>query len=211
MRTIARQLIFGSVLSAGIAAARLAEHTPNVAPVAAAALLAGSYFSWPLALLVPLGGMLLSDAFIGFASLPITLAVYGSFALSAVIGRTLINPRRAGRIATASLLSSASFYLITNAAVWKFSGMYPPGPAGLLLSYYFAIPFFRLTLLGDLAYTSVFFLAAALGPALVRQVIPTDTYHSRRAPLTGTGTTPDVLPLTSGVEEAPVFPARRLG
>lgn len=165
-----RQLILAGLLIAGTVAARLADHLPNVAPVAAVSLWSGSLFPLSLAVIVPLLAMTISDAVLGPASWPIAASVYGSFALTAVIGRLLLRRRTAGRTVAASLLASSLFYLITNAAVWRFGSLYPSSLDGLLLSYYFALPFFRLTLLGDLAYSSAFFLAAAWGPAAWRSV-----------------------------------------
>jgi hypothetical protein len=164
-----RQVATGVALIGGTVLARLAGGWPNVAPVAAVALLAGSFFSWPWAAVVPLTAMMISDAFLGFASLPIVASVYGSFFLTVVIGRQVAGRRSAGRIVLSSLLSSLLFYLITNAAVWKFGWLYPPTLGGLLQSYYFGLPFLRMTVLGDLAYTTALFLAAACVPVALRR------------------------------------------
>lgn len=162
------QVVVGVIFVAGIVLGRLADHIPNVAPVGAVALLAGSYFSWPWAAVVPLGAMLVSDAFIGFASLPIVLSVYGSFLLAGFVGRIWLHHRTPGRVVAGSLLGSTLFYLITNAAVWRFSSLYPPTLGGLLQSYTMGLPFFRMTLLGDLFYTGALFLVISGCWATVR-------------------------------------------
>lgn len=139
---------------------RLNDHLPNVTPVTAITLLAGSFLRTRWAALVPLTAMAVSDLFIGFASLPITLAVYGSFTAIAFFGAWLKKRRTALKITGAAVASSVLFYLVTNAAVWKFSGLYEPTMEGLVLCYYLAIPFFRNSLLGNIAYTAGLFLAA---------------------------------------------------
>lgn len=167
--TVLNKTALAAALIAGTVAARLFDHLPNVTPVAAVSLLSGSLFPLPWAALVPLLGMAISDAIIGPASWPITASVYGSFALTALLGRLVLHRRTAGRTVAASLLASSLFYLITNAAVWRFSTLYPSSLDGLMLSYYYALPFFRLTLLGDLAYTCTLCLAVQVGPSLTHQ------------------------------------------
>jgi hypothetical protein len=140
--------------------ARLLPHPSNVAPIAAMALLGGAMLTTPWAFFLPLGAMFISDLVIGFDLLPITLAVYGSFMVTVWLGRWLRSDRTLGRLVIASLTSSLLFYLVTNAAVWWFSGMYAHTGQGLELSYVYALPFFRNTVLGDLTYTIVLLGAA---------------------------------------------------
>jgi hypothetical protein len=63
-----------------------------------------------------------------------------------------------------SLLSSSTFFILSNFAVWKLSGMYAPTVEGLLQCYLMALPFFQWQVLGDLFYFGLF--ALALSPAL---------------------------------------------
>ena len=106
--------------------------------------------------------MLLSDWLIGFYQPQVMAAVYISFILYVFVGKTLALKSSAGLIILASLIGSISFFLITNAAVWAFGQMYEPDLSGLLQSYYYALPFFRNTLLGDLFYSGVLFAGYAL-------------------------------------------------
>lgn len=162
-------LAVGCVIAA--AAARLLPHPPNATPVAAIALLGGATLPFPLSFLLPVAAMFLSDLVIGFDSLPVTLSVYGSFLLTSLLGRWLRGRPSPWCVLGASVGSSILFYLITNAAVWKFSHMYAPTADGLILSYLYALPFFRHTLLGDMAYTVALFTALhAVAPALARSV-----------------------------------------
>lgn len=153
--------LIGLICLIGAAAAwRVGEFIPNVAPITALALYAGATLSLPYALAVPLLAMVVSDIFIGWDYLPITLLVYGSFALGTLLGRWLKSSRSPGRILVASVAASSLFFLLTNAAVWWFSGMYERTAAGLLLSYYYGIPFYRNTLAGDVIFTAGLFWAA---------------------------------------------------
>lgn len=140
--------------------ARISEHIPNVAPIAAIALFAGANLALPVALLIPLVTMLISDSIIGFDQIEVTLAVYGSFIITTLLGRVLQGRLRPWRVIGVSLLSSTLFYLITNAAVWWWSGMYARTLDGLTLSYLYALPFFRNTVVGDIMFTTSIFLAA---------------------------------------------------
>lgn len=157
---------FLAALIAGTVMIRVGGHFPNATPVAAVALLAGASLRARWAVMVPLAAMTIADAIIGFAALPIAVSVYGSFALMAVMGGWLKKERTAGRVIGAALASSILFYLITNGAVWWFSGLYTHTIDGLIFCYYLAIPFFRNTMLGDLAYTGGLFLAVQYVPVL---------------------------------------------
>lgn len=129
---------------------------PNVAPIAAMALLSGAVLPRRLTFVVPLAAMLVSDLVIGFYSLPVMISVYISFALSNIIGTRLRQRLQVGRVIGASLVGSLVFFLITNAAVWAFQSMYPHTLFGLGQSYLLGLPFFRNTVLGDLVFTGLF-------------------------------------------------------
>lgn len=144
------------------ASARLLPHPPNFTPIAAMALFGGVYMSKKQALILPLLAMVVSDFFIGFDSIPIRLAVYGSFLLTVFIGLGLKKRTGFKNILAASILSSVIFFLITNFAVWAFGTLYPHTVSGLTDAYFYAIPFFRNTAMGDLFYNGAFFGAYAL-------------------------------------------------
>ncbi len=160
-------LLVGALIGLA-AAARLIDHVPNVAPIAAIALLAGARWRWPWSLLVPMAAMLISDMVIGFAVWPIAVAVYVSFALMVGLGAVWLRRNQSPwRVLPAAILASSLFFLITNAAVWWFSGMYERTLDGLLLSYFMGVPFYRMTMLGDMVYTYGLFLAVKYAPSLV--------------------------------------------
>ena len=136
-------------------AARFLPHPANFAPIGAIAIFSGIYLPKRWALILPLAAMFFSDLFIGFYSLPIMLSVYVSFATMGLIGLAVRKHKKLSTILGGTILGSVIFYLITNGAVWAFGGLYPQTTAGLLQSYYMAIPFFRNSLFGDLFYTGV--------------------------------------------------------
>jgi len=140
---------------------RVWPHPWNFSPIAAMALFSGCHFrSREAAFAVPLGAMVLSDAFLGFY--PSFWLTYGCFALTVLIGTGLKNRRSAAWIAGASVSASVLFFLVTNFGVWQLEHLYRHDLAGLAACYTAGIPFFQGTLAGDLVYTAVLFGAYRL-------------------------------------------------
>ncbi|MGH9750430.1 MAG: DUF6580 family putative transport protein [Candidatus Polarisedimenticolia bacterium] len=160
-----------AALLLGAAATRLLPHPPNVTPIVAMALFGGAHLGdRRLAVLLPLGAMLLSDLVLGFHVLqPV---VYLLIALFALLGKRFLGRPGAPRLAAAAIGSSVLFFLVTNLAVWALQDLYPKTPAGLSAAFVAALPFFRNTLLGDLGYAVILFGGFALAgrrlPALQR-------------------------------------------
>jgi hypothetical protein len=139
-------------------AARLLPHAPDFTPVAASALFAASVLRVrALSIVVPLAGMILADAWLGFYDLRIMAAVYGTLMLPACAAWLSRRWRRPVLIAPVLLSSSVSFFLVTNFAVWAFSPMYAANAAGLLKCYIAALPFLQNTICGDLFWGIVLF------------------------------------------------------
>lgn len=136
---------------------RLLPHPPNFAPITAIALFSATILPRRWGIIIPLLAMIISDAYLGYYQWPIMAAVYLSFAASGLIGWWVRRNYSINAIWGGALFASIIFFLITNAAVWAFSGMYEPTLTGLFRSYYLALPFFRNTLLGDLFYVTVMF------------------------------------------------------
>jgi len=136
--------------------ARLIPHAPNLAPIAALALLGGASYKFPKSLFLPLGAMAISDTVIGFSPWPITLSVYGSFAIITMLGAFLRQPKL-WKLPVSALSSSLLFYVVTNFSVWLTSGMYQLSFSGLIACYVNAIPFLQNTIISDIAYTVVLF------------------------------------------------------
>jgi len=143
--------------------ARLLPLTSNVAPIAASALFAGMMLRHrPLALIVPVAAMLLSDLVIGFDDWRIMSVVYAALALPAAAG-ILARRYRLSRVVVPTMLScSLIFFATTNLAVWAFSGLYSLDMAGLIQCYVAALPFLKYTVAGDLSWTAVLFGGAWL-------------------------------------------------
>jgi hypothetical protein len=139
-------------------AARLLPHAPDFTPVAATALFAASVLRVrALSVVVPLVGMILADAWLGFYDPRIMAAVYGLLALPACAAWLSSRLRRPVMIVPVLLSSSLSFFLVTNFAVWAFSPMYTANAGGLLKCYMAALPFLQNTLCGDLFWGIVLF------------------------------------------------------
>ena len=137
--------------------ARMLPHVPNVAPMAALALFSGVYLPKRWSIVVPMVAMLISDSVVGFYEWQVVVAVYLGFAITVMIGwqvRKNVQPLSA---LAGSLSGSIVFFLLTNAAVWAFAQMYAHTLGGLMDSYVMAIPFFKFSLVGDVAWTTVFF------------------------------------------------------
>jgi hypothetical protein len=160
-------VIMGLILTAVIVRIAMAG-IPNVSPITALALFSGAYLAdRKLALLVPLAAMVIGDLIIGFHDM--MFFVYAAFVLISLVG-IFISTRVCGHIViAASLISSVLFFLVTNFGVWMVSGMYPLTFEGLLACYTAAIPFFQLTLLGDLFFVGVIFG----GFMLLERLLPT--------------------------------------
>lgn len=153
-------------------ATRLLPHPANFTPITALALFAGTYLAvktrW--ALLLPLFAMAISDTIIGTYDWRVMISVYGSFFVVALIGMLVARKKNVGTILFATFSSSLLFFIVTNAAVWGFSAMYPLTLQGLLMSFTMALPFFRHAVLGDVMYVGLFFgvyeLAMSYAPSL---------------------------------------------
>lgn len=139
---------------------RLLPHPANVAPIGAMALFGGVYLDKKYAIVLPLLAMVISDFFLGFSQS--TPFVYLCFALTGIVGMWLKKRKTVSNVIGASLFSSVLFFLVTNFGYWLTYSLYPKTFEGQLLAYYYALPFFRNSVLGDLLYTGLFFGGYAL-------------------------------------------------
>lgn len=138
--------------------ARILPHAPDFTPVAASALFAACVLRIRgLSVLVPITGMMVGDAVLGFDEWRMTAVVYGVLALPA-FAACLSSGLRQPLTAVPVLLATAlTFFLVTNFAVWAFSPMYAPNAAGLIKCYVAALPFLRNMVAGDLFWALVLF------------------------------------------------------
>ncbi|MEL0457109.1 DUF6580 family putative transport protein [Flavobacteriaceae bacterium SZ-1-7] len=143
-----RQLIIIAFIAVAIIF-RLVPHLPNVTPITAAALFSGVYFTdKKLAFIIPLLAMAISDIFLGFTLT--SVFVYTALILVGLIG---IYSKKMNF--KSILISSISFFIITNLGVWLI--WYPLNLNGLLECYTLAIPFFRNSLIGDFFFAGVLY------------------------------------------------------
>jgi hypothetical protein len=158
------------------------QYIPNFAPVAAVALFAGYLFRsrW-MALLAPVSVMLISDAFIGGYQPALMLTVYGLLALPVCMRgwlRARFQPTGGAVSAATSVLgllacaltASILFFVVTNFVTWLVTPWYPRSVVGLWQCYASAIPFFRYTMLGDMAFASLLFGGYAIVSSSSRSV-----------------------------------------
>ncbi len=138
-----------------LALSRLVPHPPNAVPIAAMALFAGAFFTHrPLAYLVPIAAMFISDALIGFHST--VWYVYLGMALIVLIGSQL---KRISIISVgvSALLASIVFFLITNFGAWLHHDMYTQDLNGLLHAYVAGLPFLRNAVIANLLFSYLIF------------------------------------------------------
>lgn len=144
-------------------AARLLPHTPNFMPLTASALFAGVIVSRrPLALLVPVAAMFLSDVALGFDDWRIAILDYAALTLPVAVGIFGRRYRLSRMLVPAAVSCSLLFFAVSNFAVWAFGGLYSLDMAGLVKCYVLALPFLQYTVAGDLIWVAVLFGGAAL-------------------------------------------------
>lgn len=164
-QTITRAaIIAGMMLLAAFT--RLIPHPANFTAVLAIALFGGAKFKNPsLAVVLPLGVMLITDLMIGFYSL--MSFVYACIALTSIIGMYVGRKSNPVFILCGSLVASTLFFLVTNAAVWYHNPQFTQTASGLLTCYDFAVPFYRNQLFGDLFFNFVLFGSYRLAKAKI--------------------------------------------
>lgn len=134
---------------------RLIPHPPNVTAVVGASLLAAYAIRnvW-VAALVPVVIMALADVVLGWHGS--ALFTYAGMLAATFIGRGLLGKLSVLRLGGAAFLSSLAFFLISNFGVFL-GGYYGAGLDGLVATYVAAIPFWGMSLIGDLGSTAVLF------------------------------------------------------
>ena len=134
---------------------RLVPHLPNMVPVAAIAIFAGAYLDKRIAPWLPLAIMVLSDLVIGMHRT--VFFTWGAFLLIGFMATWLKDHRSLRNVFAASILSAVLFFAISNFGAWLVMGEYPLNLTGFVTCYVRAIPFFRNTLVSNVAGTFVLF------------------------------------------------------
>jgi hypothetical protein len=153
-----------SLLVFGVAM-RLLPHPANLAPVGAIALFGGAVLPRKYAWWLPVAIMAMSDIFIGLYNG--FIFTWLGFALVGLYGMTLHNKNNWLRIPLGALGSSVIFFIVSNFGAWAQGQLYTYSLSGLASCYAMALPFFRNTFLGDLAYSGLLFGAYACALKLV--------------------------------------------
>ena len=150
--------IFLVLLAASARIFNASLHIPNMVPIAAIGLFSGAIIKdkRSLAFLIPLLGQFLGDVYFqlftkipGFYSLPGMLFNYGALVGATALGMTMKQPKPLSTIAYL-LGASSIFYLVSNFGYFV-QGWNGYSFAGLSKTYTDAIPFYKYTLLGDMA------------------------------------------------------------
>ena len=136
--------------------------TPNFKPIAAFALFGGFFFRKPA---MAIAGLLIvltvTDFRLGYYPWQLMVCVYISLAFSAMLGLWIRRRLGSANVSLghwagfmgASIGMSALFYLLTNGAVWCGGNWYPATLDGLASCYAAGLPFYRMTLMGDLFFS----------------------------------------------------------
>ncbi|MDG1732669.1 MAG: hypothetical protein P8M49_06225 [Thalassotalea sp.] len=147
-------LIFAFIVV--IALLRMIPHPWNFTPVGALALFSGAYLSKKGYFILPLGALLIGDAWYGFYNGIVFTAVYLGFIASTIVGRKLLaNNYSHARLGSSIGLGALSFWLISNAGSWL--AFYPLTFEGLIQCYVNGIPYLGRSLVADGLYAILIF------------------------------------------------------
>jgi hypothetical protein len=158
-------LYVGAVILAMIL--RFLPHPWNFTPIGATFLFCGFRNPKPIGLALPLLAYAATDVvldlYVYHTSLGAgALFVWLGFAAVWLIGRALNRASSFWSLGIASVAGSIAFFVVSNFGVWLSGHEYPRTSLGLASAYVAGVPFFQNTLVGDLAYNTLLFGAAAL-------------------------------------------------
>lgn len=157
--TLRELTVFGLLMAIGVLG-RWAQPEWNFTPTAAIAALGGYYFRRLLpAVLLPVAVLVISDVVLApHDSWPVFATIQLMMLVPMAIGRSareLSGARAAWRWTLCGVLPATAFFVVTNFAVWAFTGLYDKSLAGLEQCYIAAVPFYRAMLAGDVFYLIV--------------------------------------------------------
>jgi len=124
---------------------------------------------------IPLAAAIATDVALnlfryGYATNLEFLVIWAWYAGAMFAGSLIGRRPKVLHIAAATVGSSVSFFVLSNAAVWAVYNLYPKTLEGLLASYIAALPFYRPQ--GDVIYAAIFFSIPAVMEALRRAPSP---------------------------------------
>jgi len=149
---------------------RFLPQTLGFTPVTAALLFFGAHVPrrrvWIPVLALAASDFLLTTFRYAYPFIWDHYVTFAWYAAIAWLGTSLRNNPKPLRIIVTALLSSISFFLVSNFAFWTTGIMYPRNVDGLLTCFAAALPFFRRGLEGDLLFACLMFAT----PAMAHQV-----------------------------------------
>lgn len=135
---------------------RLIPHVANFTPVGAIILYYGNKKGYKSAILLGLLIMVISDTLLGFNFA--SPFVYVGFCTYALFSPLL---RKKFGIVVSPILSSLTFFLVSNFGVWL-GPWYTHNTKGFLECFTLAIPFYRNMLIGDMVFIVAIYTVAKL-------------------------------------------------
>jgi len=159
------------VIFAVLARMPFMPHPWNFTPVAAALLYFGARGSrrqlWVPFALLALSDVILTKFVYSYVFSWDHFVTWAWYAAILWLGAGLRENSNWVRVGGAALVSSVSFFVVSNFAVWACWGdMYPRTMSGLVTCYAAGLPFFRRTIVGDLLFAAVMFGLPALAAAV---------------------------------------------
>jgi len=151
---------------------RLWQPVYGVSPLIGIGLCAGALFANRFAAAsVPVVALAASNLALpgggSYGSWMMAAIIYAAFTWPILMGGLVRRHRGLGALGGA-LAGSLVFYLTTNFAHWWLTADYTHTPAGLIECYLAALPFYRWTPVGDMAWSLVLSAALLAVPALAR-------------------------------------------
>jgi hypothetical protein len=148
-------------------------HAWHFTPLAASLLFFGARGSrrqmWVPLVLLAVTDVILTKYIYSFTFSWDHLVTWAWYAAILWLGSSLREKSGPLRVIGAALASSASFFLLSNFAVWAaWPGMYPRSFSGLIMSYTAGLPFLRGTVTSDLFFSMAFFGVPVFVQALSR-------------------------------------------
>jgi hypothetical protein len=148
-------------------------HAWHFTPIGASLLFFGARGSrrqmWVPLVLLAVTDVILTKYIYAFTFSWDHLVTWAWYAAILWLGSNLREKSGPVRVVAAALASSASFFLLSNFAVWAaWPGMYPRSFSGLMSSYVAGLPFLRGTVTSDLFFSVAFFGIPVFAQALSR-------------------------------------------
>lgn len=151
-----KRIAFAAFLILLASLSRLLPHEANFTPIFGLFLLGAAYLgNKKLVYILPLLAILISDLFLGLYSS--ILYTYAAYIMIIFVASILFKKLSASKVAFASIIAPAIFFVVSNLGVWAGTGLYTHNLSGLMLCYESAIPFFRSTLLSSVVSTGALF------------------------------------------------------